>query len=129
MRRFAPNSCTTWNDSGTDFATTVANLPASCCKSWSGWLKNINWTSFALTADAANFFYKYWFDAPPWEAPQRYWERSPLSRLQCPSTGMLVFRRMPSSGSISRARLRSMINSSSLRVSSTKKQAMPMRRA
>jgi len=39
----------------------------------------INWTSFALTADAANFFYKYWFDAPPWEAPQRYWERSPLS--------------------------------------------------
>ncbi|HSN72932.1 MAG TPA: S9 family peptidase [Steroidobacteraceae bacterium] len=39
----------------------------------------INWTSFALTADATNFFYKYWFDAPPWETPQKYWERSPLS--------------------------------------------------
>lgn len=39
----------------------------------------INWTSFVLTADVANFFYKYWFPAPPWEAQEQYWKRSPLS--------------------------------------------------
>ncbi len=39
----------------------------------------INWTSFALTADSYNFFYRYWFPAPPWEAPEQYWARSPLS--------------------------------------------------
>jgi len=39
----------------------------------------INWSSFVLTADASNFFYKYWFGAMPWEQPQEYWRRSPLS--------------------------------------------------
>lgn len=39
----------------------------------------INMTSFALTADFVNYFYKYWFTAYPWEAPQEYWRRSPLS--------------------------------------------------
>lgn len=39
----------------------------------------INWTSFVLTADATNFFYRYWFPAPPWEAQENYWRRSPLS--------------------------------------------------
>lgn len=39
----------------------------------------INWQSFALTADFANFFHQYWFPAPPWEAPEHYWKRSPLS--------------------------------------------------
>jgi len=39
----------------------------------------INWSSFVLTADMSNFFYKYWFGAPPWEQPQEYWRRSPLS--------------------------------------------------
>ncbi|MFZ2508161.1 MAG: S9 family peptidase, partial [Steroidobacteraceae bacterium] len=39
----------------------------------------INWTSFVLTADAANFFYRYWFENPPWKDPQSYWNRSPLS--------------------------------------------------
>jgi acylaminoacyl-peptidase len=39
----------------------------------------IDWTSFVLTADAANFFYKYWFPAAPWEEPEAYWSRSPLS--------------------------------------------------
>ncbi|MDX1502459.1 MAG: S9 family peptidase [Thermoanaerobaculia bacterium] len=39
----------------------------------------INWTSFALTADAYNFFHRYWFPAPPWEDPEAYWSRSPLS--------------------------------------------------
>lgn len=39
----------------------------------------INWISFTLTADAYPFFYKYWFDKPPWEDPDGYWARSPLS--------------------------------------------------
>ena len=39
----------------------------------------INWTSFVLTADATNFFYRYWFEAPPWEAQASYWKRSPLA--------------------------------------------------
>jgi acylaminoacyl-peptidase len=39
----------------------------------------INWTSFVLTADATNFFYKYWFDGYPWDDPEQYWKRSPLS--------------------------------------------------
>ena len=41
----------------------------------------IHWTSFALTADAYNFFYKYWFPGPPWEHHEHYWKRSPLSRV------------------------------------------------
>ena len=39
----------------------------------------INWHSFVLTADAAPFFYRYWFPAPPWERPDEYLKRSPLS--------------------------------------------------
>lgn len=39
----------------------------------------INWASFALTSDSTNFFSKYWFAAPPWEQPDEYWRRSPLS--------------------------------------------------
>jgi len=39
----------------------------------------INWTSFALTSDFNNFFYRYWFGALPWEKPEEYWRRSPLS--------------------------------------------------
>ena len=39
----------------------------------------INWSSFVLTSDANNFFYKYWFGAQPWEQPEEYWKRSPLS--------------------------------------------------
>jgi dipeptidyl aminopeptidase/acylaminoacyl peptidase len=39
----------------------------------------INWASFALTSDATNFFHKYWFGVFPWEEPERYWRRSPLS--------------------------------------------------
>jgi acylaminoacyl-peptidase len=38
----------------------------------------INWTSFVLTADAANFFYRYWFPGLPWDHPEHYRERSPL---------------------------------------------------
>ena len=39
----------------------------------------INWYSFVLTADGAPFFYRYWFPAPPWERPDEYLRRSPLS--------------------------------------------------
>ena len=39
----------------------------------------INWYSFVLTADAYNFFYKYWFPGFPWEHPDHYLARSPLS--------------------------------------------------
>jgi acylaminoacyl-peptidase len=39
----------------------------------------INWSSFVLTSDFSNFFYRYWFGAQPWEAPEEYWRRSPLS--------------------------------------------------
>ena len=39
----------------------------------------INWHSFVLTADGSPFFYRYWFPAPPWERPEEYLRRSPLS--------------------------------------------------
>ena len=39
----------------------------------------INWTSFVLTADMYPFFSTYWFPAPPWEAQEHYWKRSPLA--------------------------------------------------
>lgn len=41
----------------------------------------INWTSFVLTGDMTNFFYRYWFPGPPWEHQEQYWQRSPLSRV------------------------------------------------
>ncbi|MEM7582894.1 MAG: S9 family peptidase [Acidobacteriota bacterium] len=41
----------------------------------------INWTSFALTADGYPFFYKYWFPGFPWDHPEHYHKRSPLSRV------------------------------------------------
>jgi dipeptidyl aminopeptidase/acylaminoacyl peptidase len=39
----------------------------------------INWASFVLTADMTNYFYRYWFDAFPWDDLQSYWKRSPLA--------------------------------------------------
>jgi dipeptidyl aminopeptidase/acylaminoacyl peptidase len=39
----------------------------------------INWTSFVLTADMTNYFYRYWFAAFPWDDMQSYWKRSPLA--------------------------------------------------
>jgi acylaminoacyl-peptidase len=50
----------------------------------------INWASFVLTADATNVFYRYWFPAPPWEDPQGYWARSPLSLVGSVKTPTLV---------------------------------------
>ncbi len=39
----------------------------------------INWTSFVLYADSPAFFAKYWFGKKPWEDPESYFKRSPLS--------------------------------------------------
>ncbi|CAN0585483.1 unnamed protein product, partial [Laminaria digitata] len=39
----------------------------------------INWTSMALAGDIARFVSRHWFRAQPWEQPQDYWRRSPLS--------------------------------------------------
>lgn len=41
----------------------------------------INWYSFALTSDAYPYFAKYWFSGFPWEQPQEYLRRSPLSNV------------------------------------------------
>ncbi|MFT4760115.1 MAG: dipeptidyl aminopeptidase/acylaminoacyl peptidase [Saprospiraceae bacterium] len=39
----------------------------------------INWYSFVLYADNIQFFSKYWFAKKPWEDPESYLKRSPLS--------------------------------------------------
>jgi acylaminoacyl-peptidase len=39
----------------------------------------INWTSFVLTADQTNYFYRYWFGDTPWDNQAAYWKRSPLA--------------------------------------------------
>jgi dipeptidyl aminopeptidase/acylaminoacyl peptidase len=39
----------------------------------------INWTTQALTADGIPFFARYWMGKMPWEDPQGYWARSPIS--------------------------------------------------
>ncbi|MEX1086381.1 MAG: S9 family peptidase [Steroidobacteraceae bacterium] len=50
----------------------------------------INWASFVLTADLPNIFYKYWFETPPWEDYNAYWQRSPLSRVGNVKTPTMV---------------------------------------
>lgn len=39
----------------------------------------INWYSFVLYADGVQFFSKYWFGKKPWEDPENYMRRSPLT--------------------------------------------------
>jgi len=39
----------------------------------------INWISTSLTTDISAFMPKYWFEHAPWEDPDEYWRRSPLS--------------------------------------------------
>lgn len=39
----------------------------------------INWYSFVLYADNPGFFSKYWFPNKPWEDPEPYIKRSPIS--------------------------------------------------
>ncbi|MBD3730504.1 MAG: S9 family peptidase [Sphingomonadales bacterium] len=50
----------------------------------------INWTSESLTADLANYAPYYWFDKLPWQDPQEYWRRSPLSLVGNVKTPTLV---------------------------------------
>ncbi|GAB3375109.1 S9 family peptidase [Lysobacter rhizosphaerae] len=50
----------------------------------------IDWTSFALTSDGAIYYHSYWFDKLPWEDPQGYWARSPLSLVGNVKTPTLV---------------------------------------
>lgn len=39
----------------------------------------INWSSHVLYSDNPAFFTKYWFPGNPWEAPENYAKRSPIS--------------------------------------------------
>ncbi|WP_444925555.1 S9 family peptidase [Microbulbifer sp. TRSA002] len=39
----------------------------------------INWESFVLTADYSKIFTRYWFSGMPWETPEEYRRRSPLT--------------------------------------------------
>jgi dipeptidyl aminopeptidase/acylaminoacyl peptidase len=50
----------------------------------------INWTSFALTTDISTYAPKYWFAKLPWEDPESYWKRSPLSLVGSVTTPTLV---------------------------------------
>ncbi len=50
----------------------------------------INMTSQVLTADGIPYFARYWFGKMPWEDPQGYWARSPLSLVGNVSTPTLV---------------------------------------
>ena len=50
----------------------------------------INWQCFVLTADMTAMFAKYWFPAMPWEDPQHYWARSPLSLVGKVTTPTMV---------------------------------------
>ncbi|MHA6288201.1 prolyl oligopeptidase family serine peptidase [Maricaulis sp. CAU 1757] len=50
----------------------------------------INWASFVLYSDLPQYFYRYWFAGPPWEIPDEYWRRSPLSLVGEVSTPTLL---------------------------------------
>jgi dipeptidyl aminopeptidase/acylaminoacyl peptidase len=50
----------------------------------------INWISTVLTTDAYTFMPKYWFAKLPWESPEEYWKRSPLSLVGSVKTPTLV---------------------------------------
>ncbi len=50
----------------------------------------INWASFVLTADISSMVTKYWFPDMPWNAPDHYWQRSPLSLVGNVSTPTMI---------------------------------------
>ncbi|NUQ17347.1 MAG: S9 family peptidase [Sphingomonas sp.] len=50
----------------------------------------IDWASWGLTADIADFAYPYWFSKLPWEDPMTYWQHSPLSLVGNVKTPTLV---------------------------------------
>ncbi|MEX0994306.1 MAG: prolyl oligopeptidase family serine peptidase [Balneolaceae bacterium] len=59
---------TSWSIGKTDrFAAAAVSKPV------------INWYSFSLTADNYPFFSQYWFAEYPWDDPQQYLKRSPIS--------------------------------------------------
>ncbi|MET0497160.1 MAG: S9 family peptidase [Steroidobacteraceae bacterium] len=50
----------------------------------------INWASMVLTTDGATYMPKYWFAKLPWDDPESYWKRSPLSLIGSITTPTLV---------------------------------------
>ncbi len=50
----------------------------------------IDWSSFVLNADIPAFFSRYWFGEYPWENPEAFWARSPLSLVGNVKTPTLV---------------------------------------
>ncbi len=50
----------------------------------------INWYSFVLYADGLGFFYKYWFPEKPWENPEAYLKRSPISYVENVTTPTML---------------------------------------
>lgn len=50
----------------------------------------INWFSMALSADIAPFVWRHWIREDPWENPQAYFERSPISLVGNVTTPTLV---------------------------------------
>ena len=59
---------TAWSIGKTDrFAAAVVAKPV------------INWYTHTLTADSYPYFCKYWFTKMPWEDPDQYMKRSPIS--------------------------------------------------
>ncbi|HEY2179588.1 MAG TPA: S9 family peptidase [Caulobacteraceae bacterium] len=50
----------------------------------------IDWTSEVLTVDLYAFMARYWFGKMPWEDPDFYWRRSPLSLVGHVATPTLV---------------------------------------
>jgi dipeptidyl aminopeptidase/acylaminoacyl peptidase len=50
----------------------------------------INWISTVLTTDIAAFMPEYWFESPPWEDIDAYWDRSPLALVGNVSTPTML---------------------------------------
>ena len=50
----------------------------------------INMVSHSLLADGPTYFGPYWLGAFPWEEPQAFWDRSPLSLVDNVKTSTLV---------------------------------------
>jgi dipeptidyl aminopeptidase/acylaminoacyl peptidase len=50
----------------------------------------INWTSQTLNSDIPTTVAGYWFEKKPWEDPEGYWKRSPLSLVGNVKTPTLV---------------------------------------
>ncbi|MEL7189208.1 MAG: S9 family peptidase [Pseudomonadota bacterium] len=50
----------------------------------------INWTSHTLMADGLPLFARYWLGGMPWDRPEHFWSRSPLSLVGNVTTPTLV---------------------------------------